>query len=349
MKNPNPRISAELRAEAIEWLITFSDGAVDATARERFNDWLRTSPEHIGTYLRVAAFWQDADRIEARERRDIEALVRQAVTESNVHPLGITGVSIGRPQTRRRFPSRVLAAAAILFAIAVVATVWHHASQAPTYVTQVGELRTITLKDGSIVTLNADSRMQVSLTRTLRRIDLTQGQALFRVKKDSARPFIVQSSNTRITAVGTQFDVNRKSSGTVVTVLEGRVSIAGPSPGKPVPPAVGAAPLFVSAGEQAVVTRAQVLKQQTANAVSTAAWTTGLLVFDSEPLSEVARAFNRQNVKQLIVEDPQLQGLKISGVFPSTQAGRIVEFLRQRFGVHVIETDTEIRIQKPAG
>jgi ferric-dicitrate binding protein FerR (iron transport regulator) len=74
-----------------------------------------------------------------------------------------------------------------------------------------------------------------------------------------------------------------------------------------------------------------------------------LLVFDSEPLREVARAFNRQNAKQLIIADPELQELRISGVFPAAGAGPIAKFLRERFGVHVVETDAAIRIEKPQG
>jgi transmembrane sensor len=348
MTETNPRISAEVRAEAIEWLIAFSEGDADARARARFNEWLRRSPEHVATYLRVSAFWQDADRIEPKHRRDIDKLVAEARAESNVYPLGrgLPAAPVGR--WRRRVSLRAVVAAAVVLIVVGIATLWLTGARMPTYATEVGELRTITLDDGSVVTLDAASRMSVSFTRTQRLIELSEGQALFRVAKDPARPFVVNSNNTRVTVLGTQFDVNRKSNGTVVTVLEGRVSVAGP-PREPLAHTLDSGPMLVSAGEQAIVTPAQASKHRSLNPANATAWTTGLLVFDSEPLREVARAFNRQNTKHLVVADPELQELRISGVFPATAAGRIAAFLQQRFAVQVIETDTEIRIEKPQG
>ena len=349
MRSRNPRIQAEVRAEAIEWLITFSEQEVDAEDLRRFNDWLRTSPEHVATYLRVAAFWQDADRIEPGDRRDIERLVRDAARESNVYsfePRVVSGRAVARPL---RWLSRpVLAAATLLLGVAVLAVLWNTLFRTPTYATNVGELRTITLEDGSVVTLNANSRITLSFTRSKRLIELTDGQALFRVAKDPVRPFIVQSNDTKVTAVGTQFDVNRKTGGTVVTVLEGRVSVTGAA-AEPTSPSHTNGPMLVSAGEQAIVTPAQASKHRESQPANVAAWTTGLLVFDSEPLREVARAFNRQNAKQLIIEDPELQELKISGVFPAAAVGPMARFLRERFGVQVVETDHAIRIERPQG
>jgi transmembrane sensor len=349
MRSRNPRIQAEVRAEAIEWLITFSEKEINAGALRRFNEWLRTSPEHVATYLRVAAFWQDADRIEAKHRRDTERLVRDAAAESNVYsfePRVAPGRAVDRPLRWHARPA--LTATVLLLGVATLAILWNILFRTPTYATNVGELRTITLADGSVVTLNANSRMTLSFTRTKRLIQLTDGQALFRVTKDPARPFIVQSDDAKVTALGTQFDVNRKASGTVVTVLDGRVSVTGP-PAESTSSSRPTGPMLVSAGEQAIVTPARASKHRESQPANVAAWTTGVLVFDSEPLREVARAFNRQNAKQLIIEDPELQELRISGVFPAAAAGPIAKFLRERFSVHVVETDTAIRIEKPQG
>lgn len=348
MKSRNPRIQAEVRAEAIEWLITFSEGDVDTEGRRRFNEWLRTSPEHVAMYLRIAAFWQDGDRIEPQHLRDIEALVRQASTESNVYSLAPGAPFPHAERSLRRVSRHVLAATALLLIFASLAVLWHTTFGTPTYGTNVGELRTITLDDGSVVTLNADSRIRVSFSRSQRAIELIDGQALFRVTKDPGRPFVVQSTNAKVTAVGTQFDVNRKSSGTVVTVLEGRVSVASPTR-EPASSSRATGPMLVSAGEQVIVTPAQASKHRESHPANVAAWTTGVLIFDSEPLREVAHAFNRQKAKRLIIADPELQELRISGVFPAAGAGAMAEFLRERFGVHVVETDTAIRLEKPQG
>jgi transmembrane sensor len=346
MKSRNARIRAEIRAEAIEWLITFSEREVNAGGRRRFNEWLRASPEHVAMYLRIAALWQDADRIEPKQRRDIERLVSKASTELNVYSLTPSVPHNDADRPLPRLSRHGLAATALLLLLATLAVVWNTTFRTPTYATNVGELRTITLQDGSVVSLNADSRITVSFTHTQRLIELTEGQALFRVTQDPARPFVVQSNNAKVRAVGTQFDVNRKSSGTVVTVLDGRVSVTGVAR-EPQLPSSLSSPMLVSAGEQAIVTPAQTSKHRESHPANVAAWTTGLLIFDSEPLREVARAFNRQNAKQLIIEDADLQELRISGVFPAAAAGPLAEFLRERFGVRLVETETAIRVERP--
>lgn len=93
------------------------------------------------------------------------------------------------------------------------------------YATDTGEQRSLALADGSTVELNSRSRIKVKYSEHERRIDLLEGQALFHVAKSKARPFIVQTDNTRVRAVGTAFDVYNTSSGTIVTVVEGRVAV----------------------------------------------------------------------------------------------------------------------------
>jgi transmembrane sensor len=75
------------------------------------------------------------------------------------------------------------------------------------------------------VDLNVRSSIRVEFSNSERRVELLDGQALFQVAKDKERPFIVRSGDATVRAVGTQFDVDRKSSGTTITVLEGRVAV----------------------------------------------------------------------------------------------------------------------------
>lgn len=357
MSRASPRLVAEIRAEATEWLISFSEGEIDARAREGFNAWLRTSPEHVRTYLQIAAFWQEAHRIEHPGHRDIDALVEWARTEANV----ISFASAPERAPPRVLPTRPQHATPLRVAAIAAAVVLCFAgawllSQHGVYTTGVGEHRTITLADGSTVILNAASAIRVRFTATQRGIELTKGQALFHVEKDAARPFVVSSDTTHVQAVGTQFDVDKRRDGTIVTVIEGRVAVKRDETGAAVvaqPDAAGAraspavAPLILSAGEQAVVIRAAIQKRRPANPTAATAWNQGLLVFDSASLSEVVQEFNRQNLKPLIIEDAMLAELRISGIFPATGSARLTEFLRTRFGVVVTETDAGIRLSRP--
>jgi transmembrane sensor len=160
-----------------------------------------------------------------------------------------------------------------------------------------------------------------------------------------------------VRAVGTQFDVYRKSEGTVVTVLEGRVAVttdglnAVASPNGPSTPVVAdfleriTAPdtALLSAGEQVTLTRAVAPKPIRANVSAATAWTQHQLVLESKPLSEVAEEFNRYSARKLMVEESGRHPLRLSGVF-STDPDFLIRYLRDRPDITVRETESEIHI-----
>jgi transmembrane sensor len=171
----------------------------------------------------------------------------------------------------------------------------------------------------------------------------------------------VATSETRVRAVGTQFDVYHKRSGTVVTVVEGRVAVnpmprntrdMAPGPRSTDAQRSGSAAtmrppeLLVTAGEQVTVTPAEVAPPAQVNTAVVTAWTEKKLIFESAPLREVVEEFNRYNRQQLVIRDPELLDFHVSGVFPSTDSRRMIEFLRQRFGVTMNDSDGQIEIHR---
>jgi transmembrane sensor len=194
---------------------------------------------------------------------------------------------------------------------------------------------------------------------------LLQGQALFRVAKDASRPFIVKTGATLVRAVGTEFDVYQKRDGTVVTVVEGRVAIltghALPDPGA-VPSAIDeprrsnlefpsvpkgqVGNILVAAGEQLTVTPRLIKIAEHPNIANATAWTQRQLVFESASLADVADEFNRYNDRQLIVADPRLETFHVSGLFSSTDPASLIRFLRERPELRILETESQIRIEK---
>jgi transmembrane sensor len=209
------------------------------------------------------------------------------------------------------------------------------------------------------VILNAGSRVTVRYTESTRAIQLDQGQALFKVAKNPNWPFIVRVGDASVRAVGTQFDVYRKATGTTVTVVEGRVAVmsttkvrASASSASQIRPPE----LLLTSGEQLTVASPAQIPRSSSNATEAnsllkahpvkvkeaTAWTIGLLVFDGAPLSEVVQEFNRQNTKPLVLASAELAELRISGTFPASGSERITRFLHDRFGVLAHETDDQI-------
>jgi transmembrane sensor len=240
----------------------------------------------------------------------------------------------------RKLPRRpVLAAAALALLASVTALfLWINSDTARSYSTGIGEQRTIQLLDGSTVELNARSKVQVRLTDRRRDVELIEGQALFSVAKDKQRPFVVRAGDAQVRAVGTEFDVYKKQAGTVVTVVEGRVETYSGVDG------ADAAAIMLSAGEQLTVLKHAVTKPTRADTAAATAWVHKRLIFEETPLNEVAEEFNRDNRRPLAIDDAELQTLKISGVYSSTDPASLINFLRSQRSINVIETENQVRV-----
>lgn len=381
----------QIYEEAGEWLVNLRVGDMDAAAHKQLDAWFRESPHHIRAFLELSAIWEATEGANLASGQSTESLIARARASTNIIALEGGGVAACRqeasPSSRRpsntpgveiltlaRFlswRSGVLASVVLaclglgLFALKVY---WD-----PNYATGMGEQRTVHLADGSAIELNSRSRVRVLFSERERDVELVEGQALFRVAKDHARPFVVQSEGTRVRAVGTQFDVYRKASGTQVTVVEGRVAVFAPvhpkeKTGGDMPSSTAAPssnterfttqladgnstsatppPVLVSTGEQVTVTNQQVTKPRRANLWAATAWTQRELVFDMTPLAEVVQEFNRYTTRKLVVSDPTLADFHVTGVFSSTDPASLLRFLRAQQGIDVIEAGEEVRIAK---
>jgi transmembrane sensor len=230
-----------------------------------------------------------------------------------------------------------LATAALVLLASVAVRFWGGGDPGVSYSTGIGEQRTIQLDDGSTVELNARSSLHVHLTDRQRDVTLLEGQALFRVAKDTRRPFVVRAGDAQVRAVGTEFDVYRKQSETVVTVVEGRVETYDAS-------GLAGEGIVLSAGERLTVLPHTVMRPTRADPMVATAWLHKRLIFEETPLSEVAVEFNRYNRRPLTIEDRELKKLKISGVYSSTDPASLINFLRSQSSIQVVETENNVRV-----
>ena len=348
--------NSQILEEASTWFVDLSEGHLTGKVREQFSDWLRASPEHVRAYLQISALWEDAPLL-GKGAEDVEALIARTRAAGNVVRVGKDRQALSVRSRRFVTPLRsALAASLVLVAIGI--TFW--LQQRGVYETAIGEERSLTLADGSTIELNAQSRVRVHFTAAERSIDLLEGQVLFHVTHDTARPFVVHSGAASVRAVGTQFDVDRRSGETVVTVVEGRVAVLPdfllqPASANAVAPSIsvpdfaltgpgGARGLLLTAGEQ-VTLSAQATSRPTRTDVAAAiAWTQRKLVFASSPLTQVADEYNRYHQKRIVIRDRRLASFLVSGVFSATDARAFVAFLRAQPNLTVHETDTEIEI-----
>jgi transmembrane sensor len=182
------------------------------------------------------------------------------------------------------------------------------------YMTGVGERRTVRLTDGSTIDLNTASTLEVAYGPQQRDVRLLSGQAMFRVARDTGRPFVVAAGDRRIVATGTAFDVRLGERGTVTVLLvEGRVRV------EPVRPSAGSTTPQVETLEpgQRLVTAANVAQVVTADVERDTSWTRGQLIFRDDRLSDAIAEVNRYSSARLVVNDPRVANLRVSGAFAS--------------------------------
>lgn len=348
MSNTGSQPSAGTVAEASTWFIEFRTGELSQSDRDRFTQWIRTSPHHIRAYLEVAEAWAALPADSAQERFDIEAMIAAARdTSANVTVLPKRSISHAAVQPRRN-SLRTLAAAICLCAL--IPLTWLGVREASVYRTGTGEQRTLRLADGSTVELNAQSAIRVTLLAGERRVALLAGQALFKVAKDPHRPFVVDSGAAQIRAVGTEFDVYRKPERTTITVVEGRVAVWQSTPlwqpSREDPTDDESKEVMLAAGEQLAVASTRMKKIALADVTASTAWTHKRLVFEDTPLHDVAEEFNRYNEQRLVIVDAELQQVGISGRYSSSDPAALVAFLRAQPSLEIVETPAEIRVSR---
>jgi len=217
------------------------------------------------------------------------------------------------------------------------------------YQTLVGERLTVPLPDGSSVTLDTNSRIQVAYTDKERGVRLLQGQALFDVAKHQQRAFRVYAGDRTVTAVGTKFNVRLDGEGKAATVqvalLEGSVKVRAAD-----------APrfLFASNGE-VMMTAGEVLQAETdapvkvvtADVEKEAGWRSGVVVFASEPLESAIREMNRYTDRPIRLADARFSASRISGAYRTGDPERFAATVAELLPLEVEHTEDGSPVLSP--
>lgn len=199
-----------------------------------------------------------------------------------------------------------------------------------------------TLPDGSIVELKAGAEVTVDFSPTVRAVTLRQGEALFTVAKNPARPFVVTSGGITVQAVGTAFAINLSHEQVELLVTEGRVAVAEKTPSTQTSAAVidPMKPALVDAGQQAVLSTGEAGRSFAVAAIAPEElearldWRTVRLEFAGAPLSRVVAAFNQHNAQRLVLAEPALGDLQISGNLRADKIQDLLHMLEVSFHIH---------------
>jgi transmembrane sensor len=311
--------------------------------RAAFVVWLKQSPLHVQEYLETVYTDRVLEHVDADRALDVDALIAQ-VSPSVVPLPQVSGAAEPQRRVRKRWAIGVAAAAALCALL--LQSVFKHSETPREYATALGEQRTIQLADSSIVTLNADSRIELRLDERHRDIQLKRGEALFKVAHDPNRPFTVQTDTVIVRAVGTQFNVYERPYGTRVSVLEGRVLIT-PLGGGGAVSAERAAENLGAGQEAQVAPDGTIVHNARADVMKTVAWRERRLIFDDAPLEDVIYEFNRYNQSPHLTLDGVPPGSHhYNGIFDAADPDSLAELLSREPDLSIERRNGEIVIRK---
>lgn len=190
----------------------------------------------------------------------------------------------------------------------------------------VAEFPVIDLEDGSTVFMNAGSAIAFDYTDRSRTVRLLRGQAYFEVQPDADRPFSVDMGDTRVTALGTAFDIRLGHRETDVTVTHNAVLMEFADHEHP--------PVELNEGEHVRYSVSGHLGEITDRSASAAlAWRRGYLVLDNQPLSSVVEELERHFSGQILIAGSGLADRRVSGTIAVSDTGAALAFLEQALGL----------------
>lgn len=349
MNEPRPDLERDpAYAEAADWLSRLQQATLTLEETLAWQQWMAQSPRHSRAFHELEELWEKFSSLPTPESLAPDTLRVDRYD-------GSVAVSTWKAQLgiipRRGLRTKALAAMLLIALIGVGAgSYWlppmlESLSNAGTFETAVGKNANVRLADGSTVQLGGHTRLRVTLTQHLRQIDLLRGEACFEVAKDSTRPFLVRAGTATVTAVGTAFNIRRSDDRVVVSVLEGRILVQPMTPVVPISwvtitKAFGT-PTQVKAGERTTIdSRGVESTQAVSEASSAVAWQHGRLAFESEPLRYVLQDVNRYAEKPIIIADPRMAELRVTGTVTEANIIGWVNSLQTAFGLHAdIESD----------
>lgn len=327
----SPTSGLSLEDAAAYWLARHD--ADPATAADpAFLAWLAQSENHARAWARAQAVWRRA----AQDLKDdplAEALRASALA--------------ARPPV---WPKALAAASIAAIVVLAAAGGWRYwtgreqpqgaqvaASDAlPRFVTRIGERRAVTLPDGTRLDLDSDTRIDMAFDDKARRLILMKGRAYIQVGRDPNRPFAVDAGDQTIVDRGTSFGVRLDPDKVSVMLVEGEVAVG----------ARGAAPEHdLRPGQRLVLQAGQPARVERFDPTTALAWREGFVEFSDTPLSEAVAEMNRHGGRRMVIADPRVGALKISGRFKLGDPDRFLRTVAMLLPVRAVRVGDTLEIR----
>jgi transmembrane sensor len=320
------------RERAAAWLMRLQDGPMTLEEELELELWLEAAPQNRAALTALARAWRLAG-----EAADLPALVSARADALTA----LSKASPHAPSPHRRRAYYAVAAIAACLLLAVMAAL-HLQGGGEIYRTAIGERRIIALADGSRLSLDAASAVEVRYDGERRALRLLAGRARFEVAKDPRRPFTVSAGDRMVVATGTAFSVELLNAETRVVLYEGSVAVLEDGPANQAPRHVMLQGKASAPAERALVPNTALVipaspkalaRLEGVDGVRSASWEQGQLVFSDEPLGVAIERINRYSATKLSADGPATAALPVSGTFNAGDTDAFVDGVATLYGL----------------
>lgn len=291
-----------LRSEAARWYNERLAGDMTVEDEYRFRDWINRSPAHRDAYRTIDKAWFIAG------------------TAADDPALTGNSAPVRASASRWRLPA-IAASALLVIGVGSMSLtgllVGGHESSVQAFQTETGQRTTITLPDGSVVTLDSATAMRFTDLPGERHVELLGGRAFFKVAKNRTRPFTVTAAGKRVRALGTAFEVSMDGGEVAVVLAEGEVRVEETRNAASGTDMTPGRQLVIASNRRWTITNVDVEKET--------GWTEGHLIFMHDSLSKAIAEVNRYSTRKLTFKDGAIPDRDIVGVF---SAGDVESFIK---------------------
>lgn len=304
-----------IRNQAAKWFARMHHAEPDHPERGRFESWLLQHPVHAKEYAAIADIWDEFDSTNRLQSLAQAMQLKGAQDKAR------------KDKFAAKVTGTIMSMALGLFGYQG----WLEWQSQPVMElvqsSQVAQIITQPLPDGSKIVLNSNTEVEVIYYRNKRTVHLKRGEAIFEVTKDANRPFIVENDQARVTVLGTRFSVNQLKQRSIVAVDHGRVQVE-------VIDHKGSS-IILTDGQMAEISVNTAPKRLPHTAKNAFSFVEGKLMFDNTPLSEVAETLSRYRQIPIIVDGEVSQHLPITAVINISEIESFIKALRHMTGMHV--------------
>lgn len=315
-------ITEKHREEAAHWFARNEGGSATSADKQDFETWLRQDQRNALAYQEAVDLWQ---ALEAPAQR-LVARNAQSAGMSWERSIGTPASWLLRAVTRHGYiPAGMTAIAALLVWIFIPT---FFSDLIADHVSARGEVRTISLPDGSTMEMASNTAISLSFDEGQRTVNILRGQAYFDVRQiENGASFIVRAGPAAIKVTGTAFNIDRIADETEITVSRGTVEVS----------SVETARLETLTQGELVVTRGKDLSPVVEADMEVAlSWRAGRLIFHRKPLHFVIEKLRRYYTGRIIIANPFLRDSQISGTFMTDNPETALETIAASIDAHLV-------------